>query len=216
MKLEGVIFDFDGVISNSVGVKGDCFREIYKSYGPEVVKKVYNHHMDHGGMSRYEKFRFYHKNFLGLDLTEDELNKICNKFSSLVLGRVKRSDYIVGAHEFLVNNKSKYRYYISTGTPSFEINEILKYKNIDHYFDLVFGSPENKIKHIEQILLTTGYNVNELIFIGDSIVDKNAADHYGIKFIGVCNPHNISLIETCQFQIKNMHYLEAEIMNMRF
>ena len=165
---------------------------------------------------RYEKFRFYHKNFLGLDLTEDELNKICNKFSSLVLGRVKKSDYIVGAHEFLVNNKSKYRYYISTGTPSFEINEILKYKNIDHYFDLVFGSPENKIKHIEQILLTTGYNVNELIFIGDSIVDKNAADNYGIKFIGVCNPHNISLIETCQFQIKNMNYLEAEIMNMRF
>jgi len=81
---------------------------------------------------------------------------------------------------------------------------------------LVFGSPENKIKHIEQILLTTGYNVNELIFIGDSIIDKNAADHYDIKFIGVCNSHNISLIQKCQYQVKDMNHLEAEIVNMRF
>ena len=40
--LKGIIFDFDGVIAESVQVKTDAFSSIYKPYGKDVVDKVVN------------------------------------------------------------------------------------------------------------------------------------------------------------------------------
>ena len=59
--LKGIIFDFDGVIAKSVQVKTDAFVKLYKQYGSNFVKKVVEHHEANGGMSRYEKIKFYHK-----------------------------------------------------------------------------------------------------------------------------------------------------------
>ena len=56
--VRNIIFDFDGVISESVGVKADGFAMIYKEYGTNIVDKVLNHHYANGGVSRYEKFRY--------------------------------------------------------------------------------------------------------------------------------------------------------------
>ena len=60
MLLKGIIFDFDGVIADSVQVKTDAFAALYKPYGPDIVKKVVEHHEANGGMSHFEKIRLYH------------------------------------------------------------------------------------------------------------------------------------------------------------
>ena len=62
--LKGIIFDFDGVIAESVQVKTDAFMELYVLYGQDVVQKVTKHHEANGGMSRYEKIKYYHKTLL--------------------------------------------------------------------------------------------------------------------------------------------------------
>ena len=62
--VKGIIFDFDGVIVDSVEIKGEAFREIYTTYGKEISDKVIEHHELNGGVSRFDKFRFYHNNFL--------------------------------------------------------------------------------------------------------------------------------------------------------
>ena len=61
--IKGIIFDFDGVIVESVNIKTIAFKKIYKKYGNEIVNKVVDHHLSNGGMSRFEKFNYYHKNF---------------------------------------------------------------------------------------------------------------------------------------------------------
>ena len=63
-KVKGIIFDFDGVILNSVHVKTDAFAKMYEKYGETIVKRVLTHHLDNVGMSRYEKIKYYHENFL--------------------------------------------------------------------------------------------------------------------------------------------------------
>ena len=40
--LKGIIFDFDGVIAESVEVKTDAFANLYQPYGDNVVNKVSN------------------------------------------------------------------------------------------------------------------------------------------------------------------------------
>ena len=78
---KGTIFDYDGVISESVGIKGEGFSMIYKPYGKKIADKVIKHHHANGGVSRYEKFRFYHKNFLDIELNEFEMKALSRKFS---------------------------------------------------------------------------------------------------------------------------------------
>ena len=48
------VFDFDGVIKNSVSVKGEAFADIFSK--SEATKKlIINHHNSNGGVSRFEK-----------------------------------------------------------------------------------------------------------------------------------------------------------------
>ena len=70
--LKGIIFDFDGVIAESVQVKTDAFVELYKQYESNIVEKVLKHHEANGGMSRFEKIKFYHESFLNKTITNNK------------------------------------------------------------------------------------------------------------------------------------------------
>ena len=69
INLKSIIFDFDGVIVESNNIKTNAFEGLYKPFGNEIAKKVIEHHVTHGGISRFEKFKLYHKELLGIDLT---------------------------------------------------------------------------------------------------------------------------------------------------
>ena len=72
--IKTIFFDFDGVIADSVDIKTKAFAKLFKRYGDEIVKKVVEYHLSHGGVSRYDKFRYYYQNFLGKKITDDEIN----------------------------------------------------------------------------------------------------------------------------------------------
>jgi HAD superfamily hydrolase (TIGR01549 family) len=185
--IKAIIFDFDGVISNSVNVKTDAFAKLYEQYGDEVVNSVVEHHIVNGGMSRFEKFEIYHKKFLGIDLTKEELTILSEKFSSLVINKVVNAPYISGAYSFITNYFNKYQFFIISATPQNEMRAILQMKKIDSYFIKVLGSPAQKDYNIKLILNDFKLGVSEVCYIGDSINDYNAALSTGIKFIGLCS-----------------------------
>ena len=62
--MKAIIFDFDGVILDSVDVKTKAFKQMYSIYGDDVMRKVVDYHLLNGGISRYEKFKYFHENFL--------------------------------------------------------------------------------------------------------------------------------------------------------
>ena len=61
MNIKNIFFDFDGVIAESVSAKTDAFEEMYLPYGKDIAAKVVEYHKLHGGVSRYEKFKYFHK-----------------------------------------------------------------------------------------------------------------------------------------------------------
>ena len=126
LKLIGnYFFDFDGVIKDSVDCKTEAFVSMYSKYGNQIAEKVKNYHLKHGGISRFEKFKFWHKNYLNLELSNDEIQTLANEFSILVLDKVIKSDYVSGVKEFLEKNYQKKNMWVITGTPTTEILEIL-------------------------------------------------------------------------------------------
>ena len=60
MKIKNIFFDFDGVIAESVNAKTEAFREMYIEHGTEIANKVVDYHINHGGVSRFEKFKYYY------------------------------------------------------------------------------------------------------------------------------------------------------------
>ena len=183
--IKNIICDYDGTIADSVNIKTEAFAELYRSYGEEVEKNVVKYHLAHGGVSRFDKFKYFHKEFLNLELSESEIRDLAKKFSKLVIDKVVNAPYITGAFEFITHNYNLFDMFISTATPIDEINEILKRKNLTKYFKDIKGSPESKIDHVQQIITQNNYLRNESVFIGDSDSDKEAATQNGVIFIKV-------------------------------
>lgn len=187
MKLpEVLIYDFDGVICDSVNIKTDAFVQMYQSYGADITEKVRTYHLKHGGISRFEKFRYFETQLLGNKVTETKINELANHFSLLVKEKVIAANYITGALEFISKNHEK-KQFICTGTPKNEILEIIKKKRIDGFFENIYGSPSSKSSIIRMILSDCKINSNECIFFGDAMTDYNAALECKIPFIGIQN-----------------------------
>lgn len=205
-RIKAIIFDYDGVIAESVNVKTEAFAEMYKSYGKNVVKKVIEHHEANGGISRFEKFKIYHKEFLGQEVDQIMVTELARQFSNLVLQKVIDSPYVTGVFEFISSNYKEIDFYISTGTPTEEIELILEKKNLKIYFKDVFGSPEKKDIHVQKILEKYNYSKEEVVFIGDAITDRDAARNNNIEFIGRYTTIDV---------IKNERHLISDFINFK-
>tara|TARA_B100002019_G_scaffold177483_1_gene153222 strand:- start:1361 stop:2029 length:669 start_codon:yes stop_codon:yes gene_type:complete len=180
------IFDFDGVIADSVEVKDLAFRSLYQIYGKEIIEKVSKYHLANGGISRYEKIKFFHNEFLNKKISEKELNKLSRKFSENVVDEVIASEEIYGSTEYLLKLAAKKKICaINTGTPTDEIIEILKKRELFSLFKYIFGSPDNKLENLRKILFYSDVNISETVFFGDSSTDLQAAMELDIDFIGV-------------------------------
>jgi phosphoglycolate phosphatase-like HAD superfamily hydrolase len=181
--VEAIFFDFDGVITDSVNVKTEAFAKIYKPYGKEVVNNVIMHHLANGGVSRFEKFKIYHKDFLGVDLDNQQVQALADKFHNLVVQKVIDAPFIPGALEFLVKYYLYFPLYVISATPEGEINEIIYKKELRKYFKGVYGSPSNKSKWAKYIISKDNFDPKKVIFVGDALSDYNAALNCGLHFI---------------------------------
>lgn len=182
-KIKAIFYDFDGVIKDSTKVKTLAFYSLYLPFGREVADKAVAHHLKHGGVSRFEKFKIYHKEFLNEELNENEIQLWASRFSNLVLKEVIASSYVKGAKESILGLTDKVQQFIVTGTPQNEIDLIIKELGIAYSFRQICGSPKNKIDWSTELLSIYGFKNDEVLFIGDALTDYEAAEHHGFNFL---------------------------------
>lgn len=181
--LKNIIFDFDGVILDSLDCKTEAFYQMYLLYGEDIANKVKQYHILNGGVSRFEKFKIWHKEFLDIDLSENEIQELAEQFSELVLEKVINSDPIPGSMEFIKRQSKYFNFFIISGTPDDEIKKICDAIEIADNFKEILGSPKNKKEWCAY--LKTKYEDIEpsnTIFLGDAISDYEAAKENGFYF----------------------------------
>ena len=182
---QAIIFDFDGVLVESGDIKTQAFANLYQSYGDKIVNEVMCYHKLNGGLSRYNKFRYFQQHLLKKPpLTQDEEQELDKKFSKLVVEAVIDSDQVPGANKFVHTEASKIPLFIASGTPEAELKTIVSRRGLDSYFTEIRGSPKLKQVLIAEILSAYGFTPKKVLMIGDALIDYQSAQSNNIAFLG--------------------------------
>ena len=89
-----------------------------------------------------------------------------------------------GAQEFLDTFRNKVQMFLVSATPHNELKKILKARLLTRYFKEIQGGPINKVEVLKKIISVKKISSDEMLYIGDSPEDLQAAKTLGIHFIG--------------------------------
>lgn len=186
--IKNIIFDFDGVILDSVPTKTEGFKKLFEEFPNEIVDKFIKYHIQNGGMSRYKKIKYFFNELLNQDISESEVLEYANRYSELTKEELANPKYIIeDAISFIKQNHKKYNMHIASGANETDLKYICEKLDLSQYFLSIQGSPEIKSDIVKTILEFSNYKNEETILIGDSINDYVAANENSILFYGYNN-----------------------------
>jgi len=189
--IKNILWDFDGVILDSMKVKCDGFIELFKNHDINDLKKIEQFHYENGGVSRFEKIKYFYNQILMIDITKDEIEKLANEFATIISKKLfDKNSLIKDSVNFIKENHQKYNFHIVSGAEHKELNKLCTFFELENYFITIDGSPTKKDILVKHVIEKYNYNKNETILIGDALTDYNAAKSNNIGFYGY---NNISL-----------------------
>ena len=201
--IKNIIFDFDGVILDSIPVKTEAFRKLFGDFDKEKVDSLINYHLQNGGKSRYLKIEYFFKNILQKDIDNNKILEYAKKYSILTKQELSNPKYLIDdSINFIKNNYKNFNMHIASGADEKDLKYICTSLEISKYFQSINGSPKEKREIVKNILKSNHYKREETILIGDSLNDFEAAESNGIEFYGY---NNSNLKTYCKY-IVNWSY----------
>ena len=186
--IKNILWDFDGVIIDSLAIRDYGFREIFKEFDKQSVDKLIQYHNYNGGLSRFHKIEYFFNEILKQNITQDEILQYANKFTTIMRQSLSDKKYLINdTVNFIKNNYKKYNFHIVSGSEHNELNFLCQKLDLSQYFISINGSPTPKNQLIKNLLESYNYNINQTILIGDSINDYEAASVNKIDFYGFNN-----------------------------
>lgn len=188
-----IFWDFDGVLMDSNSIRDKGFELVLSEYPVDQVEELLIYHQENGGLSRYVKFRYFFENIREQSITDEQINVLAERFSSIMKDLLVNPDLLIDETlDFVKSNNNKYRMYITSGSAQDELRFLCKRLNIDHFFKSIHGSPKPKKEWIKELIDIKSYNPNECVLVGDSINDLEAAIFNNINFL----PYNNSNLKS--------------------
>ncbi len=186
--IKNIIFDFDGVILDSMPIRDFGFREILKEYSKELIEKLIEFHQINAGLSRFYKIKYFYNEILKEEISEEKIQEYANKFSEIMKKELTNKKYLImDSVSFIEKNYLKYNIHIASGSEEKELQYLCKKLELEKYFKSIHGSPVHKNELVKMIIYENNYDITETIMIGDSINDYEAAKINGINFYGYNN-----------------------------
>ena len=181
-KYDSFFFDCDGVLLDSNKIKTDAFYEIGKEYSIEVADQLVDYHTQHCGVSRFKKIEYMHKVILNKEQDLEAKVKVdTDKFSCLVKNKLFECNETKEVRAFLNKIPQDTETFVVSGGFETELRNILKHKNLDQYFEDIYGSPRTKEAILEGIFEQK--NRGKGIFFGDAELDYKVAKAFGMDFV---------------------------------
>lgn len=185
--LEAVIFDCDGVILESMGIKRQAFRDMFADR-PDKLDDILALHIRHAGVDRLTKFEMIYRDILHEPLSATGKQALAARFERLVEEQVSACPMVAGASELMTTLADRVPMAVVSATPQAELERILARRNLAHCFRAVRGSPPPKTALVRALLAAEGWNAQRVLMVGDAAADCAAARDNGLAFIGRLPP----------------------------
>ncbi|WP_040496890.1 HAD family hydrolase [Fulvivirga imtechensis] len=183
-----ILWDFDGVLLNSMSVRDRGFELVLKDYPKEKVDNLLDFHRKNGGLSRYVKFRYFIERELGEFATEERVQQMADQFSGIMLDQLKKPELLIDdSLRFVKRNYQRINMHIVSGSDGQELNILCESLGINKYFKSILGSPTPKNELIRHIMSEYKYDPAATVMVGDSINDYEAAKQNNIAFYAYNN-----------------------------
>ncbi len=187
-KYKVILWDFDGVILDSMPIREFGFREVLKDFPGEQVEALISFHKLNGGMSRYVKFRYFYEQVLKKEITNEQVLSLADKFSHIMLQELGNTKYLIDDSVDFIRTKGKQHHmHIVSGSDQTELRHLCSVLGISNYFLSIYGSPKPKDQIVSDLLKEYDYQEKDVVLIGDSVNDEDAAQANGIDFLGYNN-----------------------------
>lgn len=218
--LKAVIFDFDGVITDSEVLHFRAFNEVLRQFDIHIELKDY--YSDYLGLSDKDLFTlFVNQGKLNLDGKGiDGLIKTKNKvFEEMA---ESESQIISGVKDFLeMLNENGIPMTICSGALRPEIELILEKAGLRHFFvdivsaeDVRIGKPEPEgfllsLAHLNE-KLNCQIKPEECIVIEDSHWGLQAGNNAGMNTIAITNSYQADQLKTAKLTISHLNELSID------
>ena len=181
--IKTILWDFDGVILDSMKVRDLGFEQIFKDHNKELIDQLLVFHRKNGGLSRYVKIRYFFEELLGEYISEEVVKEYAGKFSLLMRKELTNTkNLILDSVKFIENNYENYNFHIVSGSDQEELRFLCKELRIKKYFKSINGSPTQKNILVQNVINKNNYKIEETCLIGDSVNDFDAAIKNNILF----------------------------------
>ena len=183
-----IVFDFDGVILDSMAIRDKGFKEVLKDFNDNDVVRLLKYHRENGGLSRYNKFRYFYENILNQPVTEEIVNDLAENFSKIMKKILTSKNLLIqDSLLFIEKYYKQIPLYVASGSDQKELRYLCKKLDIDKYFVEIYGSPTPKVDLVKKIIEENKYEPNKVVVIGDAHNDKEAAKSNETIFWGYNN-----------------------------
>lgn len=177
-----LVFDCDGVILNSNKIKTQAFYNVASAYGQKSAQALRDYHLLHGGISRYEKFRYLLTDIVCKPVENQELDGLLSNFAKEVRENLLTCEIAKDIDKFRKKTQNS-KWLIVSGGDQSELREVFKMRGLDAYFNGgIFGSPDNK-KTILKNEIANQNITGKSVLLGDSLYDYEAAESVKMDFI---------------------------------
>ncbi len=180
-----VVFDFDGTLVESNEIKRKTFYEVTKDIlGADTILDEILSSPDSG-----DRYSIFNSLISELKITKEvffDAVQLSDFYTRMCECRISSAPEIKGATKTIKELKRLgIKVFISSATPEITLKKIIDMRDWKKMIDMVLGSPDSKTDHLQAILLENKLSISEIVYIGDSEVDKNSALLIGCKFIGI-------------------------------
>jgi len=196
--LRAVIFDFDGVITDSEILHFRAFNEVLRRYGTEITTKDY--YTTYLGLTDVDCYKLLIEQGL-LKISEGDIGKLVEKKTRVFEELIKTEGQIIeGVRDFLqMLSNNSIPMAICSGALLSEIELILEQAKLRHYFSAIVSAEQIKKgkPHPDGFLLTLqklNRNRSDAILAEQCVVIEDS--HWGLQAARATGMHTVAVTNT--------------------
>ena len=88
------VFDFDGVIVDSLPIRDEGFRYAFLPYGEKLAIEAKNYHVNNRGIFRLNKYKLIYKEIIGINANDDQLIATEKRFCEYVFEKLNQVELL--------------------------------------------------------------------------------------------------------------------------